>query len=306
VQLLAVPPGRLVGTSVLEILALRTPDAARSYQPPSEIGSGAAQSAAEFSATALRLLNGVRGKAGLSPLAHAAAQSDVTSQVTLPFFQSLLASGKDADDANNAIMLGLLAGWSVKDGTIQSADMAASMSERPGDASHWLASALELPMPRGVLLDPHASTLALGLSLQPKGVAGLAVTYRFVDPKQDLNELMLDLVERLKAVRDARHLGDTILITDLPGLARALERIQTQGEVPIDALRSVLQQTTQSIGRSVAGFAWETYALEGIEFPSEVLQQGDLYLGAGIAQYKPQEAAWAQYAVLFAVVSGVR
>lgn len=28
-----------------------------------------------------------------------------------------------------------------------------------------------------------------------------------------------------------------------------------------------------------------------------------LYLGAGITQYKPEAAPWAQYAVMFAVVS---
>jgi hypothetical protein len=177
------------------------------------------------------------------------------------------------------------------------------LSDAKDDPGRWLSRAIELPVSRSVLLDPRASTLALGVSLQPQGVAALAVSYRFTDPKLDSKELAVEVLTRLKEVRDARKLGDTFLITDTPGLERALQRVRTQGQAPEQALHDVLEDTAYTVGRDVSGFVWETYALEGIEFPEELLRPGDLYVGAGVAQYRPKGAAWAQFAVLFAVVS---
>ncbi|MFT3925353.1 MAG: hypothetical protein QM778_22635 [Myxococcales bacterium] len=302
VQLLAAPPGRLIATPVLEMLALRTPDAARSYRAPDELSSGRAQSAAEFQTQALQVLNDIRARAQLAPLSHAATQSDVATQVTLPFFQSVSSDGASADDLNTTIAMGLLAGWSVQGGVIAAADLAASMSEQQGDAGRWVSSALELPMARAVLLAPSASSLAIGVSLEPKGVAALAVAYQFVDPHADADRLAVDILVRLKDVRDARHLGKTVMITDTPGLNDALQSIRNKGQAPGQALENVLDHVSSSLGRSVLGFAWETHTLDGIEFPEELLRQGDLYIGAGVAQYRPAGAAWAQYAVLFAVI----
>jgi hypothetical protein len=306
IQLLLTPPQRLIAAAVLDVLALRTPESARNYRQPVELEAAAVTTPAEFQTATLKLLNRVRAEAQLRPVTLAAAQSQITSAVTLPFFESAAASGDVADRTSTTIALGLLAGWSISDGTIQSADLVGGLSDATGDPGRWLSSALEAPVARAVLLDPHASTLALGVNLQPQGVAALAVTYRFTDPHLDSKERAIDVLARLKEVRDARKLGGTILITDTPGLEAALKRIRLQGQSPEHALQDVLEETANTIGRSVSGFVWETYELEGIEFPQELLRPGDLYVGAGLAQYRPRGGAWAQYALLFAVVSAER
>ena len=43
-------------------------------------------------------------------------------------------------------------------------------------------------------------------------------------------------------------------------------------------------------------------ALDAIEFPKELLQEGDLAFAVGVTYYRAKGGAWGQYAVLFVVV----
>ena len=55
-------------------------------------------------------------------------------------------------------------------------------------------------------------------------------------------------------------------------------------------------------GATVQGFVWETHDLDAIEFPKELLQEGDLAFAVGVTYYRAKGGAWGQYAVLFVVV----
>ncbi|HMI94465.1 MAG TPA: hypothetical protein VK509_23995, partial [Polyangiales bacterium] len=181
----------------------------------------------------------------------------------------------------------------------------ASMIVESLDAERWLADALERPVGRAVLLDADARVLALGAKLQSEQsvLAALALTYAFFEPEAKPGARAMQVLERLGRVRQARGLGRTVLVRDAPGVQEQLPRIQRGEVVPEDALRDAMQQVVGELGGTARGFVWETHDLDAIEFPSELLQKGDLTLGAGVTYYRAPGGAWGQYTVLFVVIN---
>jgi hypothetical protein len=188
---------------------------------------------------------------------------------------------------------------------IRAGDLTASLTIDALDAERWLSDALERPVGRAVLLDADARVLALGAKLQPEPsvVAALAVTYAFFEPEAEPGARAMQVLERLGRVRKARGLGRTVLVRDAPGMQEQLPRIQRGEASPSDALRVAMQHVANEIGGSVQGFVWETHDLDMIEFPSELLQKGDLTLAAGVTYYRAPGGAWGQYTVLFVVIN---
>jgi hypothetical protein len=304
VELLAAPRGHVLGQGVLDVLALRRADAASEYAPRTLGEARPVSDPAQFEAAVLEMVNAIRTRGGESALVSSGPQSRTANSVTPAFFSAWLSSRSTAQPAIDRITLGLLAGWEVSGGMIRSGELTASLIVDSLDAERWVADALERPFGRAVLLDPDARVLALGAAVNkgPDAVGALAVTYAFFEEESKPGERAMQVLERLARVREARGLGRTALIRDAPGVTEQLARVRHGQASPNDALHSLMVSLSQSIGRPVSGVLWETQDLDAIEFPSELLQQGDLALGAGVTFYRAPGGAWGQYVVLFTVV----
>jgi hypothetical protein len=305
VELSAIPRGRVLGHQVLGLLALRDADAGSVYRARQVGESRPVGDGTGFEAAVLETLNGIRSQMGMAALVSANKQSQVASTVTPAFFSALLSEQENSAGMIDAISLGLLAGWDVTGGMIRNGELVASLTIDAHDAERWVAEALEQPTGRAVLLDEDARVLALGSTLQPepKLLAGLAVTYAFFEPEKAFGARAEQVLERLGRVRQARKLGRTVLVRDATGVKEQLARIQRGEATPSEALRVLMQETANGMpGATVQGFVWETHDLDAIEFPKELLQEGDLAFAAGVTYYRAKGGAWGQYAVLFVVV----
>lgn len=305
IQVNALPPGRVLGTSVLSVLALRTPDAAHTYTRRALGDARPVQDDQGFRATVIELVNRVRAQASMPPLQAAERQSQAVASLVTPFYNAVLNEGEAADEMVNRISLGLMAGWAVDTGLIRNATLVTGVDVAAPDAARWLSDALDSPWGRLVLLDPEAKTLALGARVQntPGVLAAIAVSYRFFSEESQEKARAGELIERLARVRKARGLGETVEVRDINGMQEALRSIEQREATPAEAMQEVMETVAHATGLSVRGLVWETHDLDVIEFPNELLRQrGKLMLGAGITVYRPVGAAWGQYAVIFVVI----
>lgn len=305
VQLMAVRPGHVLSDSVLEVLALRDEQAARSYEARGLDEEHPLSDEDEFRRKALQLLNGVRRQAGMAELKLAPEQSRITSSVTRPFFAAQFASEEGATQMANTLTMGLMAGWSVRGGMIRGANLTATLLMDAQDPQRWLNDALSHPSGRSVLLDPDTGVLALGaaLSEQPRGLAAVAVGYEFFDEDPTAGDREgRALVERLARVRKARGLGGTRLVLNAGGMGEELRQIHAGETNPGDSLQRVMERVSRQTSRPVRGFIWATQSLDAVEFPPELLRHGDLQLTVGVTHYRAPAGAWGQYAVLFVVL----
>ena len=306
IQLTAAPRGHVLATMVHSLLALRTDAAARVYQPraaeETERGGTGEHDATGMRKAVFALINLAREQAGLRPLVLAAEQSRITGSLAPAFFAALRkeAAGQQAVDT---IALGLMAGWDVDGGIIRNGTIT-TLSDDTHDAERWTLNALEQPIGRVALMDPDAEVLAFGsiAHAEPAQLSGLALTYSFFAPEPSPNAWAKQVLERLGRVRKARGLGRTRFVTDTPAMKEQLAAIQRGEVAPFDALRNVMIQTSGELRMSVQGFVWETQDFDALEFPPEVLQKGDLTLGAGVTYHRAPGGAWGQYTVLFVVL----
>ena len=311
IQLTAAPRGRVLGSVVHALLALRNDEAARVYlprrsedagaeasSPPATVPNGSATREAVFAQ-----VNRVRQEAGLRPLVLAAEQSATANSVASALFAAFDSEDEAAQQNADGIVLGLMAGWDVRGGIIRGANVVA-LSDDTLDAVRWTLDALEQPIGRSNLLDPDARVLALGslAAGKPTRLSAVALTYGFFDPEPKPNAWARKLLERLARVRKARGLGRTRFVPDAPGMQEQLAAIHRNEVEPFDGLRNAMIQTSEHLRMGVQGFVWETHDFETLEFPPELLQKRDLTLGAGVTYHRAPGGAWGQYTVLFVVI----
>ncbi|HKP57436.1 MAG TPA: hypothetical protein VJV78_11980 [Polyangiales bacterium] len=304
VQVLAVPRGRLISNEVFQAIVLRRPDAATVYRPRGAGEARPATDSATFAAGVLDKLNERRGQMGLRPLELGREQSDAASTLTPGLFLALGRAGSGKDSSGDLLALGLMAGWDISGGMIRDSRFVLNLSIDTLDADRWLRDLLDLPMGRAVLLDPNANALAIGAAVQaqPPAVAAIALTYSFFEPEQTPGTQAKQLLQRLARLREARNLGTTTMVAELPDLQPLLSGIHRGAIAPDDALQSMMQTVVDKGHQKVQGFVWDTQSLDAIEFPDELLRKGDITLAAGVTYYKAPDAAWGQYCVLFVVV----
>ena len=303
-QLYATEPGRVLAHEVLSTLALRSSDAATHYALHAFGEPQPTKDVAGFRVAVLEQINTIRGRAGLAPLTLATKQCDTATAVTPAFFRNMLNQTEDGKRSSDLLTMGLMAGWDVQGGVIRNGAIIATLIVDSLDAERWVADALAQPSGRIVLLDPDARTLALGAALNanPNVLAAVALTYAFFEPESKPGERAMRVLERLARVRKARGLGRTVLVRDAPGVAEQLAVIQRGERTPSDAMHAAMERASSELRVPIGGFVWETQDLDMIEFPSELLQKGDLTLGAGVTYYRAPGGAWGQYVVLFVVI----
>jgi hypothetical protein len=253
-----------------------------------------------FGATLLSGLNRIRAAAGVGQLSLELEQSRTNGRLAPHLFLGSLTH--DADELNT-IALGALAGWDVQ-GTIRDGGIFFGSVNSTRNPSHWLTYALESPLGRLVLLSPDMSRAAVGVSsLDPGGVAALITTYSFFG-STDHRADEVALLQELARQRALRGLPAPVRVQSDQLLLRALERVSKNEQTSMDALRSVVQELSDSAGQPVAGYLIETTDLKLAKFDPHLLSDRNVKVQLGVTHYKVPGAAWGQYAVLFAAFNG--
>lgn len=254
---------------------------------------------AAFSAAIVRKLNEIRAGAKLGPLELVDAQSAENARVSGAFVGAAV-GGDDA--SGDRIALGLLAGWEVP-GTIRSGSFVTSFVSGTTDPAAWLASTLDAPLSRSVLLAPAPSRIAVGpvLAEGNRGVGALVTTYALYGSEGHAADVdhVLTRLARERAAR-GRQAPQRLRLAAMSAAIKSID----QGKDPHDALTGVLGGATEELGQGVVGFVVETVDPELIEFPDALLKGAALPIAVEITHRKTSDAAWGQLVVLIVVPSG--
>jgi hypothetical protein len=289
--------GQMLPDPVLSVLVRRSDQAGLQYEPALAGDLKANVDEAGFESTVFAKVNEFRSSAGLRALTLDAAQSKTNARVAPHWFA---ATFKGDDPTVQRLALGLLAGWQVqgtiRDGAVYSGYLASTRSPE-----RWLSDALDSPLGRSTLLDPHAVRIAIGSgALGQTGIYSVVTAYSFFDAQARQAEETL-VFDELTHIRAARGLPTPKKMERHRALDSALEQISANVEDAGAAIQSALKEIRKTEQRTVYGWALETNDLKQLKWSENLFKPNLQEMSVGVTHYKVPGAAWGQYAVLVVV-----
>ncbi len=300
VELLGHVKGRFLDMAIADIIVHEGDGRGVSYAvrnsgPPSPI-----KDAADVEGTLIERLNRVRAVAKLAPLARAAKQSRENTRLAGTLLDAQLAHDEATADR---IGRGLLAGWEV-DGLIRGGHFFLGTAPTR-DLTVWLDYALESPIGRFTLLDPTARQVAVGPALPGDIPAlGAVVTTYSLFESDDHSADEARVLQNLARARAAVGAPVPVRVEGLAKLTAEAALVQKKGKEPFDALGDILEAAVEGSGQNVHGWVMETSDLEYLDFPPELLAQGELKVVIGVTHHRAPGAAWGQYVVFALAIGG--
>jgi hypothetical protein len=292
----ALPPGRVLGTALLEMLVWPSGTASKTYP---KLARAAAVAQGTSPDEVLQEINRVRAEAKLPPLRVAEAESRTASRLAPHYFSAL--EGGGADGVADQVALGMLAGWDVE-GLVRNGHFVSTWLP---DATSWaevVRAALSRPIGRETLLDPTAERIAIGPMTTERAHGAIFGTYALFDTYRHDDDLRL-LATRITALRAERGAAPPRLVGDLNQAAlRAARLVQAGERAPTDALKELMAQASEKLGRSVRGWVAETTSLERGKLPDELATAKSLTLGIGVAHLRHPGQAWGRFVVLIVMI----
>jgi hypothetical protein len=301
IDVVAYPPGRILGERVLEVLARPGGGAVASFRRPRYGRSASIGSDEDFSKRLLVELNRVREQASAPPLALEPRESEDAAKLASPYFGAYF--GTSEPELGDVAALGLMAGWNVE-GPIRDARVGGTLAVGTNDLGAWLAQALEQPSLRSTLLDPKRSRLAIGPLVSPENafMAALVATYSVYggeDPAAQL-EAFHAHVDREFA---AHGLPAPLRDEDAAALAaRYVGFVQSGSRTPETALRDLLAEVGGRVHAQVHGWRLEGSSPESVELPDELLDKGVRRIAAAVGYYQPADSAWGRTLVFVVIL----
>jgi hypothetical protein len=292
----AVPPDRLLGHGLLDVLVRSTPDAGKRYQEERYVSGMTAADDDAFQVGALDLVNQVRRQAGLESVALAERESATARELAPHFFAAALRG--DPEHETDVIALGLVAGWEVQE-IVRRGWFAGTWVGPTDDIGRWLAAVLSRPGGRQVLLDPEARKLAIGPLVyhEPPVLSALLTAYALFPTDREASDAQR-VLDKIRRERELRGLAEPQKLRGLGNEVTAhAALIRQQGYSPMGALQDLLQVSVDVLNRSVRGLVIETYDLEEFRLPDELFRR-DLELDLAVTHYQPDDHPWGRYAVL--------
>jgi hypothetical protein len=297
------PTGRLLGRSAANLLVWPTGETDNVYRRPSFADADPVESEDAAVQGFVTMLNSVRGSAELPELTLDMAQSETATELAPHFFSAWFDESRGA--VADLVALGMMAGWDV-DGIVQQSRMSGSWVPQSDDLAVLLATALEYPTSREVLLSPDANRIAIGPLLERDGeytaIAAIFSTYSlFSEEDHDAN--VQRVFRKLREARQERgrrapqHLLDVAQLSIL-----AASDVQT-GADPEDSLGNLLQASAEILQRPVQGWVAQVSDLESLEFPEDFLTDHQIGVAIGVSYFKPEGEAWGRYVVMMVVAS---
>jgi hypothetical protein len=297
------PAGRLLGRSAANLLVWPTGEADSVYRRPSFADTDRVESEDEAVRGFVTMLNSVRGSAELPELTLDAAQSATATELAPHFFSAWFDDSKSA--MADLVALGMMAGWDV-DGIVQKSRMSGSWVPQSDDLAVLLATALEYPVSREVLLSPDADRIAVGPLLERDGehtaIAAIFSTYSlFSEADHDAN--VQTVFRKLREARQERGRRAPQHLVDIAQLSVLAASDVQSGADPEDSLANLLQASSEILQRPVQGWVTQVSDLEAIEFPEDFLTDRQIGVAIGVSYVRPQGEAWGRYIVMMVVAS---
>lgn len=301
IELGALPPDRVLGYELASLLV--APGGASpsdTYRRPGIVGGAAVKEATnstELAAGFLQALNAVRTQAGLLEVRATDAQTAVANRVAPHFFAA--AAGLQPEAVADTVALGMLAGWNV-DGIVHDGLLTSAWTGHSTDPRRLLASMLDSPGGRTVLLDRDADVIALGTVLEPeRRFLGALVTvyrlYEFVSPEARAKTVR----EHIAKERAKKGLSAPAQIEGLSAdVLLAVSAIEQRGTDPQLALSQLLQRMSNRARKPVHGWVLEAHALDEFELPPNMLDSAFLPIELAIAYRKPKGEPWGRWVIL--------
>lgn len=294
-------PERLIGTPGILALVWPGSGTTQTYRRPDYGEPWPVVEADEMAEGLVALLNQVRGRAGLDPVALDTAQSELAAQLAPHFFAALF--GLETESKMDLVVLGMMAGWQVE-GMVEAGHFTAAWTMRSNDLGHLLADALEFPAGREALLAADVDRLAVGPLLESKNgresMAAVFGTYALF-PARAHDSLARRVYERLESERRARGRPPPERLVDVAMQChQAVIRVQA-GLDPGDAMNALLQESVDVLQRPVTGWISEVADIEELEFPKEYLEDPSLGVAVAVGYHRREGEPWARYVVLIVV-----
>lgn len=297
-------PGRLLGESVLDVLARPSAGEARTWTRRSFGPAHPVSGAEEFRRVLLERVNELRRSLGDGPLSLEAEESRSAGRLAPIYFGSYL--GMAPSEFGDMVALGLMAGWKVK-GVIRDASMGGAMEDGSRDVDRWLAEALAGPGLRGVLLDPARSRLAVGALVSSESggefVAAVVASYEIFGT-QDEVALRQDFYARLDRAYDERKMRfPRRERTVEAAVARELLRVANAETTPEQAFQVVMHEASARLGVPVRVWLLQGEGVEDVVLPEEIFAEPAAQIAAGVTHFKPPGGAWGRTLVFLVTAS---
>jgi hypothetical protein len=298
IEVVAFPPGRIIGPSVGNILVSPNGFPPNAYTRPKYGADNAVADSNGINAHLVPAINRVRAQAALRPLELEAKQSATAAKVAQHYFAA--ASGRIDPTIADVVVLGVRAGWNISD-MIRYGLFTTAASGIGGNIDDLLCSALERPFGREVLLDPNVRKLALGpvWSDEEQYFGAIISTYALFEP-EDQQQLKWRVFDALGKQRARGGMGAPALLAPMEEATKAIVAAVESGELtPRRGLQRLIDITAQALPyRTVGGWVFETESIESIEFPKELLKQPLLKATAAVAVHRSADDPWGRYVVL--------
>lgn len=292
----ALPPGRVLGTPLLEMLVWPSGAPGKTY---AKIVRAPAAAPGASPDEVLQEINRVRAEARLSPLRLAEQESATAARLAPHYFGAL--DGGAVDGIPDQVALGLLAGWEV-DGMVRNGHFVSTWLP---DASSWaevVRAALARPLGRETLLDPAAERVAIGALSTERAHGAVFSTYALFDAYRHDRDAGT-IAARIAAMRVDRRASPPRVVAELNQAAeRAARTVQAGQRSPAEALNELMAHASERLGRSVRGWVAETNSLEHGKLPDELGTMPSLTLGIGVAHHRPQGHAWGRFVVFMVLL----
>lgn len=291
----AFPPGRILGSTVLDVLVFPAGATLVSYERPKVDASGSLDGAGLVAA-----LNVVRTEAALPQVALDPTESATAARLA-PYYFGAVTGRVDALYADR-IALGVRAGWQVN-GLVQSGDFASIVAPGANSPAELIQAAIEAPFARAALLDAHVTRIATGAieEVESRTAAAIFGTYVLADTSKADKEAAV-VLEQIAKLRAAKGASAPVAIEEVSGHAARVGRLlDAGGTEPSDALQDFMQSSAQTLSRGVRGISFGASSTEKLVIPDELLTASDLRVGVAVGHYKPEGEPWAQLVVLVVI-----
>ncbi|MDB4931829.1 MAG: hypothetical protein JWM10_4313 [Myxococcaceae bacterium] len=289
IEVLAHAPGRLLGESVLDVVVGAGRDASRVFDvaatDPANVTTDPARSREVLGA----LVNDARRSAGLEPVTVAARQSDTICGLAGRY----LTTDPDGAAGRESVALGLMAGWDVEGGLIQSGDFLSVLGAQDHDYARWLSWTLERPSGRALLLDPTVRQVAVCPTAAPGNAAALLWTsYHLYDDRRLAADV--DAVyDRLDRARADAGSGPAQRMLPVQAWLKEESRAIGRGAGLEPVLQAMLNRAQNGTGRPTRGWVVATSDVSTVEFPRTLLRAPRVDVAVEAVRWRPPGAAWA-------------
>lgn len=246
-------------------------------------------------AETIAIINMLRGRANLEPLAVAPSQQQLAREVAPAYGVEWAFDGVSAraDD----MLLEMHVGWEL-DGLVQAAGLSPTLTYRQDIAKGLVERLMTSGKGRETLFDPLADFVAVGTYEAREFHGGIIATYGVNHDAENL-EVAGRLFERLGSLREEKGLAKATWFSGVRGLLTdAVLEIQASAGLTDAHFAAVGQRIVRHTHKTVNVAVWEVEHPEQVAFPPSFMDPPTLAVHVRVGMYRRPDALWPTYVVI--------